>query len=165
MCSICVAGHNADSTLKAVEKFLADSGPLYPLAWVKQLDERGELIQRLKAAGIGTYHKVARCLLEAWERKLDLRTCSVEELESLYGVGPKTARFFVGFSRSDQKHAILDVHILRWMKSLGYDVPKNTPCGRRYREIEQQFLTLCEKAGVNPIEADYAIWTTSRETA
>ena len=61
--------------------------------------------------------------------KLDLRTCTREDLMDVYGVGPKTARFFLLHTREFCDEVVLDTHILRWMRERCdvKEAPKNTP--------------------------------------
>ena len=57
------------------------------------------------------------------------------------------------------EYAALDVHILRWMKSLGYDAPKQTPVGKKYKELENIFLNEAKQRNLTPGELDYIIWS------
>jgi thermostable 8-oxoguanine DNA glycosylase len=61
-------------------------------------------------------------------------------------------------SRPDQQIAVLDTHILKWLREQGYNVPKATPPKARYTIIEKDFLTECDKAGKTPAELDLEIW-------
>ena len=61
-------------------------------------------------------------------------------------------------TRPDEQYAALDVHILRWLRTKGYDAPKGTPTGERYRELELNFISEAEKRGMTPAELDSAIW-------
>ena len=90
---------------------------------------------------------------------IDLETCTAEDLEAIPGIGQKTSRFFITHSRPNQNYAILDTHILAWLKSLGYnDIPKSTPAGKRYQEIEQLFLFEAKKRNVSAADLDLQIW-------
>jgi len=89
-----------------------------------------------------------------------LRRCTVHDLEAVYGVGPKTARFFLTHSRPDQNFAVLDTHILRWMRvNVDAYAPRATPSGKRYAEVEQDFLAYCAERNVSPAELDLQIWS------
>jgi thermostable 8-oxoguanine DNA glycosylase len=98
------------------------------------------------------------------EADFELSTCSIEELESIWGIGPKTARFFVLFSRDNVDDiAVLDVHILRWLREQGYDVPKQTPSStKRYREIELLFLEQVPD-DKSLAQFDYELWLQMRQ--
>ena len=70
---------------------------------------------------------------------LDLRTCTIADLEAIKGIGPKTSRFFMLHSRPDQEMVVLDVHLLRYCKQkFRMKVPKSTPSGKRYLAIEAE---------------------------
>lgn len=74
-------------------------------------------------------------------------------------MGLKTSRFFLVHSRPNVRVAVLDTHILQWMKDEGYDVPRQTPTNKKkYREIEDKFLAECDKRGVSPAQLDLEIW-------
>lgn len=121
----------------------------------------------VKQAGLGCYSQRAASFLDLLDKVrsgLDLRTCTVAELQMVRGVGKKTARFFVMYSRPEcHEYAILDVHILRWLSDLGYQVPESTPkSANLYRHIEKIFIREAKSRGVTPIELDRAIWTSRR---
>lgn len=90
--------------------------------------------------------------------ELNLKSCSVDDLENIYGIGPKTARCFLIHSRPNMRFAGLDTHILKYLRGLGYEVPKTTPTGKKYKEIEQIFLNLVDKSGKSVAEFDLEIW-------
>jgi thermostable 8-oxoguanine DNA glycosylase len=55
--------------------------------------------------------------------------------------------------------AALDVHILRWLNSIGHNAPRQTPQGKRYAELEAVFLAEADRRGVSPRVLDEAIWS------
>ena len=97
-------------------------------------------------------------MLDLVSRGLNLSSCSIEDLERVVGIGPKTARCFVMHSRRGARHAGLDTHVLKYLKSRGVDVPKSTPTGRRYAELERIFLDMADESGKSPAEFDLEIW-------
>jgi thermostable 8-oxoguanine DNA glycosylase len=44
------------------------------------------------------------------------------------------------------------------MSAKGFNVPKSTPTGKRYREIEREFIKLARKARKSVAEYDLEIW-------
>jgi len=77
---------------------------------------------------------------------LDLATCTLEELMSVHGVGQKTARFFLLHTRPDCQCAVLDTHILKWLRDNQVDAPQNTPTSvKQYLALEKQFLFLARE--------------------
>jgi hypothetical protein len=118
------------------------------------------LRDELERQKIGKYNVLQRCLKELVTANLDLKTCTVEQLESVYGIGLKTSRFFVMHSRRNQRYAALDTHILRWLRDMGYpDIPQKTPSSSKsYRRIEGIYLAQAELRGEDPTEMDLKIW-------
>lgn len=122
------------------------------------LSKENDLEDLLKSYGFGCQRTKARGLRELIGKNLNLSTCSVEDLESIHGIGPKTARCFLMHTRKDVRHAGLDVHILKWLKSLGHDVPKNTPTGKKYKNLEEIFLSIADTLKMSPAELDLLVW-------
>lgn len=112
----------------------------------------------MKRIGIGKHGVKSRGVYEIAHSGLDLKTCSPDDLEKITGIGSKTSRFFILHTRRDVQCAALDTHILKYMRDHGYDVPKNTPTGKKYKIIEQQFLDLANRSGKTVAEFDLDIW-------
>ena len=153
----CVAGKNSQRTARAIEILLGDETGS-PFLRIKKMVKKNTLIEGLRKSGIGQYSRLSKCLEEMANSGFDLRKVTVEELESIHGIGPKTSRFFILHSRRNQKIAVLDTHILKYMSKLGYTVPKSTPSGKRYKELEQEFLLLAKESKMSPAELDLKIW-------
>jgi thermostable 8-oxoguanine DNA glycosylase len=83
----------------------------------------------------------------------------VQELESVKGIGPKTARFFLLHSRPNQEIAVLDTHILHWMRDNGIKAPKTTPSGEKYLKFEKMFIDIAKKNDISIADLDLRIWT------
>lgn len=114
----------------------------------------------MKNCGIGCYNSKARTFYELTKSGLDLRTCSVEDLEKIYGIGMKTSRCFVLHTRKNAQYAGLDTHILKHLHAKGIEnVTKATPNSRTtYLRLEQEFLKLAKEAGKTPANYDLMIW-------
>ena len=112
----------------------------------------------MKQCGIGCFNNKAITFNQLAFSNIDLMNCSVEELEKIKGIGMKTSRCFVIHSRKNANYAGLDTHILKYLRSLGHDVPLSTPSGKKYVEIEKIFLSLVEKSGKTLSEFDLSIW-------
>jgi thermostable 8-oxoguanine DNA glycosylase len=146
--SIIVAGKNAKFA-ENVTKKLFRAEKKNPFNVVKEWVEQGSLEEKLREAKTGNYTKMVQSFSRLVEADIDLRTCEPADLERVHGIGPKTARFFIIWTRPDAHCAALDVHVLRWLKNQGHDVPKSTPpAGPTYSRIEQLFLDEAEKRGV-----------------
>jgi hypothetical protein len=134
----------------AVERFQV-SGSIYFKSWL--------LEEKLRLAKTGNYGKLTKTLTELAWSDIDLRTCLPADLEKIHGIGPKTSRFFILWTRPDARCAALDVHILRWLGEKGYKVPKNTPqSAKAYAILEKAFLDEAEKLGLSPAELDKQVW-------
>lgn len=107
----------------------------------------------------GCQYSKARTIHELVHSDLDLRTCTAEELENIYGIGMKTARCFIIHSRKNAMYAGLDTHMLKHLRSLGYDAPKNTPSSKKnYLTFENIVITLAKDMGKTPAEYDLEVW-------
>lgn len=164
MFSVAVAGKNAANISRALDVFFrgldANDIEPAPFAYADLLARKGKLRKELERARLGKYTLLTKSWAQLFHSGIDLKTCSIDELESIHGIGPKTARMFVLHSRPDIRVAVLDVHILKYMREeLGLIVPRSTPGGRKYLEIEKQFLTHCDNMEIENIaEFDLALW-------
>lgn len=52
----------------------------------------------------------------------------------------------------------LDTHILKFLGELGYTVPKGTPSGKRYVELEAAFLAEAAKRNMTAKQLDTVVW-------
>jgi thermostable 8-oxoguanine DNA glycosylase len=161
--AVCVAGKKAQQTADKVNDHFRDTETptkrLTPFETIKSLVKIRVFGAYLQMAKVGQYKRIYRALRDLAESGIDLKTCTVEDLEAIHGIGPKTSRFIIMHSRPKQRLATLDTHILRWMRDQGIDTPKATPQSRKlYQKLEQKFLTLCDKCGMIPSQLDLKIW-------
>lgn len=123
------------------------------------MDAAGQLSFCLRASKLGQYTRLVSCFREVVSCGIDLRTCTIEELENIHGIGPKTSRFFITCNRPNVRHAVIDTHLLKFLNQyLGLTVPATTPSGREYARLEKAYLDYSDKVGCNPAELDLAIW-------
>lgn len=154
---IIVAGKTAQIQAKKLELFLNKNRKLSPFELIRLYLKKNILLDKIKAIKLGQYKRLEKAFTEVI--KLDVFNCSVEELEAITGIGPKTARFYILHSRSNQKVAVLDTHLLKWLRDeLGLEAPKSTPTSKKYLELEKEFLNYCEKNKKNPAVFDLEIW-------
>ena len=154
---IMVAGKNADNTVKVISRLLSKIPPGYtPFQGLYALGEIG-LQNALVAARAGQYGRIFRAIRESLA--LDLTTVCVEDLERVFGVGPKTARFFLLHSRPGMRVAVLDTHIKKWMNYHLAGVPE-TLTRKQYLQFEAVFLELAEAyfPGVAIADVDLLLW-------
>lgn len=184
---VCAAGKNAQSSARGLDRFMNESLAVYfrdrykvrngnvatfsdherklllerhtPFQRILYLSKTQQSIpQMLKKCGIGCYNNKAKTFLQLAASNLNLRTCTVDDLEEIKGIGLKTSRCFVLHSRKNQRVACLDTHILKWLRERGHDVPKSTPTRKTYLRLEKVFLNYCDKKKVSPAKLDLAIW-------
>jgi len=164
---VCAAGKNGVTSAKCLDKLLSawrekiDGSPS-PFEIVRYIYQFGDLVDEMKKHGIGCYNSKAKTFISLVNSNLDLKKCSVEDLESISGIGPKTARCFLIHSRPDQQYAGLDTHVLKFLKDKGHEVPKSTPNGKKYRELEVIFLKYVSESGMNTADFDLKIWNNYR---
>lgn len=156
--AVVVAGKSAAFAEQAMKQFLKDwKGRPFDL--VRRLVEDRRLGKQLREARVGNYGKIEQAFEQIVKAKLQLETCTPEDLEKIHGIGPKTSRFFILWTRPDAQYAALDVHILRWMRSIGYDAPRSTPQDpKKYAALEKAFLKEAKKRGMKPSELDWEVW-------
>lgn len=159
--AVCVAGKGSQQTADKVNHYFREietpTKQLTPFEGIRAMKDLKLLSAWLQMTKLGQYTRIYNALLGLI--KLDLKTCSVKDLESVHGIGPKTARFIIMHSRPNQRLATLDTHILRWMRDQGIDTPKATPQSQKlYKELEDKFLTLCDESAILPSQLDLKIW-------
>lgn len=162
--SILVAGKNAITTAKSMDKFLKlahfrKNLKFSPFKCLRLFTEK-QISELLYKCGIGCYARKSQYLYELVNSKINLKTCTLEDLINLKGIGFKTANLFLIHSRKGYKSCCIDTHLLKYLNDLGYDVPKTTPqTKKKYMEIQDIFLKIVEDKGITDIAAfDLAIW-------
>lgn len=162
---ISVAGKNARVTSHNLERFLNDASQEFSIdrdcvfdiivACAKQ-DNLGE---RLRDYGFGCWRNREKSFLDLVNSGIDLSTCSRDELLQIRGIGMKTASFFLLHSRPNLEIACLDVHILAYLRAQGYDVPQQSPSGKKYLEVEQVFLKEAKRHDMSIADFDLKLWS------
>jgi endonuclease III len=160
-----VAGKDAMITSKLLDKLLKKNKCKTPFNSIRAFKSESNLKSVMKETGFGCYTLKAKGFWYLANSKINLATCSVEELEACPGIGMKTARFFIMHTRSgDCNVACLDTHVLKFMRDQGFDnIPKQTPTRKRYLEIQDNFLNICKKKNLHPAVFDLQIWNEYRE--
>ena len=154
--SIAVAGKNANQTSGLVANMLRGAKPdESPFEYFKRI----ALDLHLRFWKVGQYRRILPALEGVM--KLNLRTCTMGDLIKVHGIGPKTANMFLLHSRPNHKGAVLDTHILRWMREIhGVKTPKQTPSGSRYDKLERVAMHLISTSfpKLTLADADLLIW-------
>ncbi len=138
--SLFVAGKLAKVVARCLDGFLKES-ELSPLNYIRFLVGNRTLEDALRRAKLGKYSLFVKMLTAIIEQDIDIKTCSASDLESIPGIGPKTARFFILHTRPNQRYAVLDVHVMRWLKEEGFDAPPRPKSNTNYAYWEDIFLT------------------------
>ena len=116
---VTAAGKNGRTAAKCLDKFLniIEKPILSPFeaVWLKSyedaivfrlsdkyiniIDKHKCIPEIMRSCGIGCYNQKARTFVELACSDLNLRTCTAEDLEKIYGIGMKTSRCFILHSR------------------------------------------------------------------
>lgn len=135
------AGKNSDYASKCLSRLLSKDKD-EPFKILKNLGEIG-IHNALVASRIGQYSRLTKGIMQSLD--LDLATCSLDDLMNIHGVGPKTARFFLLHTRANYECAVLDTHILKFLRDHQVDAPKNTPTNyKQYLDLEKKFIYLAK---------------------
>ena len=155
---IMVAGKNSDTVSRTISKIFHTTDS--PFDILRELGEIG-IHNMLDANRVGQYNRISKAFNQSLS--VDLRHCNIEDLLSIYGVGPKTARFFLLHTRRDCTYAVLDTHILKWIKNHGIeDAPSSTPQNpKTYSYYERIFHKLASSyfPNMTMADVDLLIWT------
>ena len=135
---IFAAGKNGHTAARCLNSILTEYskklGIDSPFEVFKNLEN---LPEELKKFGVGCFNNKSKTIKDLISKDLDLSKCGVEDLESVWGLGPKSVRCFLIHTRENQEFAGLDRHVLRYLSELGFKVPKSTPNKKQYLEIEK----------------------------
>lgn len=154
-----VAGKTAKVVSKQLDTLLQEIDPYRPYRPFDAIRRYQLSLPRLlKNHGIGCYNGKAEGLRRLVRSNIDLRTCSVDDLEAIPWIGPKTARCFLVHSRENARYACLDTHVLKYLRDIGIDAPKSTPTGKQYTRLETIFLKLADDKQMTPAQFDLWIW-------
>lgn len=161
--AIAAAGKNALTTARLLEDLLSKNKNKSPFASIRSHKSEVSLKQTMKKVGFGCYTLKSKGFWWLVNKKINLSNCSIEELEACPGIGMKTSRFFLMHTREDCNVACLDTHVLKFMRDQGFDkIPKQTPTGKRYLKIENDFLDICKSKKIHPAVFDLQIWNEYR---
>jgi thermostable 8-oxoguanine DNA glycosylase len=158
---ILVAGKNADWAAVKLQDLFKNKKPFQtPFQFLSE--RQTDLHNILVVNKVGQYKRITSAIEQSLN--LDLRTATLDEFLSIFGVGPKTARFFILHTRRNAECAVLDTHILKWMRTIvleSIDVPTSTPPVKEYDKWEKMAIKMMKVfyKGISLAEADLMIWT------
>jgi hypothetical protein len=166
--AIVVAGKTAMRQAQCLEVFLQSlpgtGNPFEKIEAIMNISPHHScphLIHYLQGSKLGQYTRIEKAFRDVvcnLQGKLD--TCTISDLESLHGIGAKTARFFILHTRKSQRIAVLDTHALKHLRNNNVVAPKGTPgSGPEYQRLEAEFLKLYDASGyTNLADFDLMIW-------
>tara|TARA_Y100000401_G_scaffold115688_1_gene119861 strand:+ start:4135 stop:4779 length:645 start_codon:yes stop_codon:yes gene_type:complete len=152
-------------------EFLKESSPIIrdedihsPFHFIHVMRKRKLLTKWLSFWKIGQYRRFTKTLEQIDDMfnssHMSLKTVGLNQLMTIMGIGMKSARFFLLHSRPNIKVAVLDTHVLKWLRNqYGNSVPLTTPTRQKtYRLIEALFLAECYHWEFTAAEMDTKIW-------
>jgi len=172
MFAILVAGKGAEQQAKKLHNFLwlAENGfglpkDTTPFEYLEYLIKGNQLTHVMMTCKLGQYKRLLVAFLGIVRFKGNLKNVTIEDLEGITGIGSKTARFFILHSRPNQRVAVLDTHILKYLKNMGHNVPKATPAKNKYKSIENLFIQIADGLQMSIADLDLHIWKTYAQKA
>jgi len=152
---ICVAGKNAKTTARLLDGLLRLENKGTPFQKIRRMIRDNDLLECLRMIGIGQYNRISKAFAACLQ--LDLRTVTIQDLEAVHGIGPKTARFFIVHSRRNQKHAVIDTHMTKYVKQQGrWNITKGK--GTEYEQVEKVVLEMAKEKKMSPAKFDLWVW-------
>jgi len=167
MFAILVAGKGAEQQAKKLDAFLSHKHEATPFEYLEYLFVGNRIMFRnaIRHHKFGQYNRIEEAFKGILRFKGKLKNVTIENLESIKGIGSKTARFFILHSRPNQRVAVLDTHILKYLKNMGHNVPKATPSKNKYKVIEELFIQIADGLQMSIADLDLHIWKTYAQKA
>lgn len=149
----------------ALAQLLDMGGGATPFARVKSLIAARRLRRALEATRLGGYTRLEAFLRDSVTKPLDLESGSAADFRKIRGVACAKSRFFVLCTRADARCAVLDRHILGFLRDAGYPVPDKTPTSeRQYLRVESFWLQEVDKAGTSAARENLKRWRERAQT-
>jgi len=166
---VAVSGKNALTTANRLEQLLdelrkgipprVNYSPFNLIRRFVAFNSEKKLAQLIRKCGLGCYNHRAKSFIQLAKSNLNLKTCTIADLEKIYGIGAKTSRFFILHTREGANGiAVLDTHILSFMRDRGISTPKTTPSGKKYLVLEAEFVKMARESNLTVAQYDLAIW-------
>ena len=165
---IFVANKNSSVTALKVNSMAEEMAEQFgknssPFRYINQMVKYGKITGWLEKWKIGQYKRFTETMKQIAQTFVIegryLENCSVADLQDIKGVGMKTARFFALHSRPTCTLAVLDTHVLKWLKEIYDTTHTSTPSNYQdYKLLEGLFLGECYKWQKSAVEMDTFIW-------
>ncbi len=159
---LAVAGKKATMIAKKVDDFINLSPQFDPFTTIDRMVHIGTLDASLRKVKIGKYGLLVKGYEQSASHGTDwLRTASAEDIRtSITGAGYKTSRFFTLHSRKNEKVAVIDTHMLKYLNHIGApNVPSGSPAGPDYLRLEKLLLAEAAKKKLSMADFDLKIWS------
>lgn len=168
---LAVAGKKATMMADKVNKFLQPvvaPGQLFPtpFSWISYMSNSGSvgssLSHVLRETKMGKYKLLEAGYAQSAAKGTSwFRTASAEDIrKSITGAGYKTSRFFTLHSRANENVAVIDTHMLKYLKHIGApNVPAGIPNGPDYLRLESLLIAEAQQKGLTMADFDLKIWS------
>lgn len=125
-----------------------------PFDRIRKMIRTDMLLENLKKVKMGNYTILQKCL----RKLINIKELTIENLEKIPKIGSKTSRMILLHSQKNVRYAVLDTHILRYMRENLGTKEISTPSKKKYLELEKIFLNHCDILGRDASELDLEIW-------
>ena len=131
------------------------------------INQHGNAVRgALRSVGMGQETRLTKCWRHIANniRPTHLRNIDRDILVQVPGIGMKTASFFIAHSQAWPEIAVLDTHILKWLRDQfpKLSIPRITPQQpQEYKDIEALFLGRSCQLNISPTDLDNLIWQTA----
>lgn len=160
--AIAVAGKMAKVWNLKVERFFEECGHTgSPFERIAAMEAEGSLRANMERVRLGKYDLMTRGYpqLAAFGASW-LRTASPDELEAVHGISNKTSRFIVLHSRRDARIAVIDTHMLKYLRAIDAErVPDTIPNGADYLRLQDIVVAEADRLNMGVAEFDLKVWT------
>ncbi len=158
---IIVAGKTASQMAIKLEAFLSGRFPSEgPFDYVRRLINEDRLDAEMRAIKLGKYILLNKAFPQSVaDNAPALESASAQELSAIHGVNHKTARFFILHSRQDADVAVIDTHVLKFLRHRGHQgIPTSVPQNDKYYVIEELMKAEARKSSLSYADFDLAVW-------
>lgn len=119
------------------------------------------LSHHLREVKMGKYALLEKAYFASAAKGIDwFRVASAEEIRlAIPGAGYKTSRFFTLHSRENEQVAVIDTHLLKYLKHIGVPAPSTIPTGKKYLELEAILIDVAKSKNMTMAQFDLAVWS------
>jgi thermostable 8-oxoguanine DNA glycosylase len=158
---IIVAGKTASQMAIKLEQFLSGRHPTEgPFDYIRRLIDEDKLDAEMRSVKLGKYNLLNKGFPQSVAPHApSLEHSSAQELSAIHGVNHKTARFFILHSRENADVAVIDTHVLKFLRHRGHEgIPTSVPQNDKYYVIEELMKSEARKSSLSYADFDLAVW-------